>query len=322
MRDDASTERASLDGMHGPGSLSIAAIGAGRLGAELIRHLARLELGRIDVYERDARTGDRLRPQHRVIDGDFWDELTLSRLDQYDFAVCAVEDEAAVRRLNQKCLIANVSMVVVGTRGATAVVHAYPFARAEDCACSECALPRDAKPVPLAALALNIDGQVGDAATAGLSTAETAGALAAAIVARVAAGVHGARSRRVTLDTVTGTGMAIELPRDPECPRCHDLERPMAIVHTRNRWVASVDALSACPDMLDHDVRLSEPIDGDDTDCYALRELARRFGLGPVPAKFALAQVGGRTVCLDFDDRLAAREPVVPTASAARRQSG
>lgn len=320
MRDHASQDRRSLDGTTRPGELNIAVIGAGHVGSDTVRHLARLGLGRIDVYEREPAAADALRPRHHVIDGDFWDQLTLSRLADYDFAVCAIDDEGAIRRLNQKCLIANVSMLAVAARGAIAVVRAYPFEGSTDCACCECASPADAVAAPLASLTLHVDGVVG-AAAASLSTEEAAGALAAAIVSRVASGAHGARSRRVTLDTVTGTGLVVELTRDPECLRCRDIERPMPIVHTRNRWVASANALNACPDMLDQAVRLSEPIDDDDTDCYPLRELARRFGERPVPVKFALAQVGGRTVCLDFDDQLAAHGSAWTTAQAARRRS-
>jgi len=35
---------------------------------------------------------------------------------------------------------------------------------------------------------------------------------------------------------------------------------------------------------------------------FELGELVERFGSRPVPAKFALADIGGRTVCFDFEE--------------------
>ena len=45
----------------------------------------------------------------------------------------------------------------------------------------------------------------------------------------------------------------------------------------------------------------------DARDTFSLSELTERFGRGPVPAKFALAEIGGLAVCFDLE--AAARDP-------------
>jgi hypothetical protein len=39
----------------------------------------------------------------------------------------------------------------------------------------------------------------------------------------------------------------------------------------------------------------------DARDTFSLGELTERFGRGPVPAKFALADIGGVAVCFDLE---------------------
>jgi hypothetical protein len=121
-------------------------------------------------------------------------------------------------------------------------------------------------------------------------------------VARIAAGAHGSVARRATLDVATGHGTSLELERDPQCPRCHSLARPIAIVQTRNRWTMAPGVAAGFPNMLDQRLQLSDEIDGLPVEACCIGTLAARFRGGPVPAKFALTEVGGRTICLDFED--------------------
>ncbi|HEX9207987.1 MAG TPA: ThiF family adenylyltransferase [Steroidobacteraceae bacterium] len=295
--------------------LHVAVVGAGRIGAELMRNLGLMGVGRIDVYEIDRDTADPLRSRYAVFDGDFWDELTLARLQSYDFAVCTIDDRAARVRLNQKCLVANVNLLQVWTEGSLAVVGAYPFGALPDCACFECDSKRGATPMPIAALRLSVAEARGGATPAtDVATASVAGALGAALIARVAAAAHGSVARRATLDATLGQGTSVELQRDPDCTRCRALERPVPIVQTRNRWSPSSALARTCPEALDQSVRLSDEVEGFPDGACRIGQLVERFQGGPIPAKFALAEVGARTICLDFEEL----RPEAPGAAATR----
>lgn len=280
----------------------IAVIGAGRIGAELLRNLGLMGFSHVDVYESNPRAADPLRARYHVIDGDFWDTLTLARLSRYAFVVCTLDAQSARLRANRKCLIANVNLVQAWTEDARAVVSVHPFAATADAACFECDAARAPTPLPIASLKLSVAEAAPDGAAERVATASVAGALAAALVARVAAGSHGGHARRATLDATLGDGLSLELNRDPDCPRCRALQRPVPIVHTRNRWALSDAVVQACPDLLDQRLQLSDDIDGLADDSCCVRELALRFQGGPVPAKFALTEISGRVICLDFED--------------------
>ncbi len=71
-----------------------------------------------------------------------------------------------------------------------------------------------------------------------------------------------------------------------------------------------------CPEMLNQRLQLSDEIEGLPAESCCVRELTARFHGGPIPAKFALAEVGGRTVCLDFEEREAGPAPAVSRAAA------
>lgn len=299
--------------------LTVAVVGAGSIGSELIRNLSLMGVGRIDVFERERRIADSLRSRYAVYEGDFWDALTLSRLQTYDFAACTVSGRRARQRMNQKCLVANVNMVQVNAEGSLASVSAYPFAAFADSACAECDASRAAVALPIASLKLSVREVPAAAAPATrVATASVAGALAAALLARIAAGAHGSLARRATLDASSGQGASLEIRRDPHCPRCRAVQRPVPIVQTRNRWEVPASVAQACPEMLNQTLRLSDDIEGLPVDSYSVRELVTRFNGGPIPAKFALTEVGGRTVCLDFEECESGSTPAASRPAAGR----
>ena len=135
--------------------LTVAVVGAGRIGSELIRNLGLMGIGRIDVFERDHHVADPLRSRYTVYEGDFWDTLTLARLQTYDFAVCTIGDQAARLRMNRKCLVTSVNLVQTWTEGSLAIVGAYPFGALAESACFECDSSRAAIPLPIASLKLS-----------------------------------------------------------------------------------------------------------------------------------------------------------------------
>lgn len=281
----------------------VAVVGAGRIGGEVIRNLGLMGVGHVEVFDWDRQVAEALRHRYPVHDGDFWDRLTLERLCSFDFAVGTIDDPAARARLNQKCLVANVNLLLVWTDDDVATVGAYPFGALDDCACYECASDRAAVPMPIASLKLTVDA-ASVQAPAGLeiTTSSIAGALAAALLARIEAGSHGRVARRASIEATAGAGRSVELRRDPDCARCGGLVRPVAIVRTRNCWAVSPAVEQACPETLDEYVQLSDELEGLAGRSFSVGELAQRYGSGPIPVKFALTTVGGRAICLDFED--------------------
>jgi len=170
-----------------------------------------------------------------------------------------------------------------------------------------------------------------------------AGALAAAAALHCAS--QGAR--RLYAPEVNEAGTLVPLERRDDCPGCASPWRTPRVIRTRNRWTgrdflanetpslaaqvlrlsdavvtacdcascgaiaaltalvnrpaAQAAALPACPSCGAASVRIEA------RETFSLGELSERFGRGPVPAKFALAEIGGAAVCFDLEG--AARDP-------------
>jgi molybdopterin/thiamine biosynthesis adenylyltransferase len=78
-----------------------------------------------------------------------------------------------------------------------------------------------------------------------------------------------------------------------ECAACGAL--PEAALYVNRRASDFDDSIASCPRCAEPAVRIET------RQRFELHELMERFGPRPVPAKFALADIGGRTVCFDFD---------------------
>ena len=148
---------------------SIAVIGAGAVGNEVVKNLALLGVGEIDLFDfdvverhnltrsvllREADVGrdkaeavaERARELDphvtvRSIAGDFWDTLSLGRLARYDCAIAAVDNLEARLKLNQMCQIAGVDLVNAGLDSRWVTVESFPFGSTPGVACYECTLP-------------------------------------------------------------------------------------------------------------------------------------------------------------------------------------
>ena len=148
----------------------IAVIGAGAVGNEVVKNLALLGCGTIDVYDfdtvelhnltrsillREADTGrnkaeavaERARDIDpnvtvRAVPGDFWDTLSLGRLRDYDCAIAAVDNFEARLKLNQLCLLARVDLVNAGLDSRWAVVESFPFGGADGRRATSARCPR------------------------------------------------------------------------------------------------------------------------------------------------------------------------------------
>jgi hypothetical protein len=81
-----------------------------------------------------------------------------------------------------------------------------------------------------------------------------------------------------------------------ECAACGPLEEEARYV---NRRAAEFDdGIATCPKCAAPAVRIEI------RDTFTVGELTARFPGGPVPAKFALAEINGDPVCFDLEENL------------------
>jgi len=286
----------------------VAVIGAGAVGNEVVKNLALLGCGTIDVFDFDTvelhnltrsvllRESDAGRNKaeavaerareldpHVTVRADFWDTLALGRLQQYDCAVAAVDNFEARLRLNQLCLIARVNLVNTGLDSRWAAVESFPFAATADAACYECTLPGSAYARVAERYScggLRRRARIERRIPTTTITASVAGALAASAALRLGDDAE-PRARRRLIDTLGGAGSASDIERRAGCPGCSPYARPPQVVHIRNRWATwhtgkglDLESVAAQP------VQLSDAlITGYEcADCGPLEEAAQYVG--------------------------------------------
>jgi hypothetical protein len=146
----------------------------------------------------------------------------------------------------------------------------------------------------------------------------------------------------VLIDTISGGSTVTVLDRNADCVACQGMPEQPVVVRTRNRWALAPEMsdmghalgevlrlsdplvtgydcaqCGALPEAARYLGRRAADFDDSIATCprcakpavrieirqrFELRELVERFGTRPVPAKFALADIGGRTVCFDFEE--------------------
>jgi molybdopterin/thiamine biosynthesis adenylyltransferase len=253
----------------------IAVIGAGAVGNEVVKNLALLGVGEIDVYDFDrveihnltrsvflresdvgagkaaavAARAAEVDPNVRLraVDGDFWRTLGLRGLAGYAAAIGCVDNFEARLRLSQLCLLAGVDLVDVGIDSRYASVATYPFSAAELPACYECHLPesayrRVAERYSCGWLrrALHAERTVPTTAI----TASVAGALAVQAALRIGEDRPGG-ARRVLVDTRTGASTVSALARSGACAGCGEFAHRPRVVAARGDWRAAVERACA-----------------------------------------------------------------------------
>jgi hypothetical protein len=289
----------------------VVVVGEGALAGEVVRNLA---LAGIPSAMH--------RPAH------FWTTLRLADLQDCYCAVAAGCDRRALLRLNALVQVAGVDFVSVSLGPRGIVLGTFPYGSDSECACVECDLDAgqaDVVAVQPDPIATGIAGAL--AAAAALQCAGI-GARRLSIPALLAAGTSTPLQRRsgcpacapplrsarvvrtrnrwaaraaICLDNAALDGQTLRLS-DPivircECPHCGPVAALDSVV---NRPVQELpDEVPACPGCGATALRVEV------RDEFSLRELAERFGGGPVPAKFALASIGGTAVCFDLESAAA-----------------
>jgi molybdopterin/thiamine biosynthesis adenylyltransferase len=148
---------------------SVAVIGAGAIGNEVLKNLCLLGVGHVHIVDFDrieehnltrtvlfqpadvgrfkaeaaAVACQKLDPNARVTfsNSDFWESLSLADLRGFQAVFCCVDNFGARIRLNQLCRLARVDFFNAGIDSRHVSVEQYPFGTEPGCACYECWLP-------------------------------------------------------------------------------------------------------------------------------------------------------------------------------------
>jgi len=285
----------------------VAVVGAGPVASEVVRNLG---LAGIPTALH--------RPE------DFWLTLRLAELQDCYCAVAAGGHPETRRRLNQLSQVAGVDFVNVSLDADGITVETFPFGSDPNCACLECQAPMTGVDTP---------SQTPDPIAASI-----AGALAAAAALHCAG--NGARRLSIPEPAFAGQSSPLErradcrtcggLPRAPRIIRTRNrwsvresltdsaAELAAQGVRLSDALVTACECSSCGPTtvlaaMVNHSLAEFGPeipacpncgaasVRVETRDTFSLGELIARFGGGPVPAKFALAKIGGASVCFDLE---------------------
>jgi molybdopterin/thiamine biosynthesis adenylyltransferase len=250
----------------------VAVVGAGAIGNEVIKNLALLGVGRIDVFDFDTvelhnltrsiflREADVGRNKAEAvadrasevdpgvtlsaIAGDFWNTLDLQDLTTYTGVIGAVDNFEARLKLNQLCQIAQVNLVNTAMDSRWVSVESYPFSLSQAAACYECHLPDSAYARVAERYScggLRRRGVTERKIPTTAITASVAGALAVSTALRLG-DARKMPARRMFVDTIGGGSRVTELVRREQCPGCEAFEREPRLVNVGNRWTRRATA--------------------------------------------------------------------------------
>lgn len=268
----------------------IAVIGAGAVGNEVVKNLALLGVGAIEIFDFDrierhnltrsvffresdvgqakapvlAERAMQLNPEIRArgIEGDFWHTLSLHALQTMSTVICAVDNFEARVRLNQMCGIVGVDLVNAGIDSRFAVIEAFPFKAHLECACYECHLPASAYQ------------RIGERYSCGglrkrawqakkvpttAITASIAGALAVSKALRLGTPDAIIGADRILVDTHTGRSSTSMLDRNDGCPACTMPWRGARLLRSGRRLAPSL-GLGSGAAIMDVSIHLSESV--------------------------------------------------------------
>lgn len=270
------------------GRARVGVVGAGAVGNEVLKCLALLGVGAIDIYDFDrievhnltrsvlfretdigknkaACAAERLReldPNIKVAayPGDFWRTLNLDAFAGFSAMICCVDNFEARIRLNLLCRLWGVSLINTGIDSRYAVVDTFPFSQSADTGCYECSLP----PSVYQRLSqryscggLKKIAFIEKRIPTTVITASLAGSLAASQALRFGS-PENRTSRRIFADSIAGTSTSSELPLRADCPVCAQYKAPLQITHCRDGLDAELAQLAPGADAAE--ITLPEPV--------------------------------------------------------------
>ncbi|MGE4062482.1 MAG: ThiF family adenylyltransferase [Rhodospirillaceae bacterium] len=236
-------------------------VGAGAVGNEVLKCLALLGAGSIDVYDFDrieihnltrsvlfresdigrnkaecaaARVRD-LDPNVAVAarTGNILRDLDLGNFFRYSAVICCVDNFEARLRLNLICKLWQVDLINTGVDSRNAVIDTFPFADGGHVGCYECTLPpsvyrRVSQRYSCGGLkrAAFVEKRIPTT----VITASLAGSFAASKALRLRSDSRN-RSDRVFVDSISGISRPTELPLRSDCPVCAQFPGPYRRTH-------------------------------------------------------------------------------------------
>lgn len=226
------------------GKQRILVIGEGAVASQLREHVARVEAGEVDS------AGD-----------DFWDTLSLGRLQRHDCVVTVTSDPESLLRLNQMCLIAGVDLVVVALDDGRLTVECYPFGSGAERACLECNFAdEDYRRIAARYTSAGLRrANLAPIEARGVSA--TSGPAATAPAAAAAFDLRADRSppaRRLVIDAISGVAEPVRIERSAECPGCGPFPTAPRIIRTRNRWCPRVEGIPGDRHLVNQTLHLSD----------------------------------------------------------------
>lgn len=227
------------------GNDRVMVIGDDTLGRELRKHLAARGAVQVDS-----------------VDDDFWETLSLGRLQRHDCVVTVLSDPESLLRLNQMCLIAHIDLVTVALDGIGSTVQCFPFSSTADRACLECNLPPEAYAriaARYASSGLRRASLPPNAAPGGKAAPvpEFVGPAAASAAFSLRAGTR-PPARRVVIQSFGQADTPATLERSADCPGCAPFQAAPRIIRTRNRWCPRVEGIPGDRQLVDQPLRLSD----------------------------------------------------------------
>ena len=268
----------------------VAVIGAGAVGNEVLKCLALLGVGHVDIYDFDrievhnltrsvlfretdigknkaSCAAERLKDldpnvKVRAFPGDFWRTLDLTSFASYAAVICCVDNFEARIRLNLLCKLWGVNLINTGIDSRHAVVDTFPFAREPDASCYECTLPASVyqrMSQRYSCGGLKKIAFIEKRIPTTVITASLAGSLAASQALRFGAPAHKG-SRRIFADSITGASTASDLPARADCPVCAQIKAPVQISRVRASLRAELAPLTRSNAPETGDITLPEPV--------------------------------------------------------------
>lgn len=266
-------------------------IGAGAVGNEVIKNLVLLGIGNIDIYDFDmievhnltrcvlfretdvgkykaevaaSACGDLdANINVRYSCGDFWDELTLSKLRNSDAVICCVDNYEARININKMCLMTGTDFLNTGIDSRYISVELYPFSTNIDCACYECTLPYSAYESVQKRYSCGWLKKVAYEEKKIPTTAVTSSIAGAVVVSMLLNRLNEhpqalQNAIRFYMDSITMSSTTSTFQRNSECAMCSSID-PNALYFSCNRNCADnlLVSSSSNPEI---DILFSEPV--------------------------------------------------------------
>jgi molybdopterin-synthase adenylyltransferase len=249
----------------------VAVVGAGAVGNEVLKNLALLGVGAVDIYDFDrieihnltrsvlfreddiglskvetaAKRMRELDPNVfiRTYEGDFWQNLKLRMLQRYSVVISCVDNFEARVKLNLLCRLFGVDLINTGIDSRFASIDYFPFAQAKAVACYECNLPPSAYRRIAERYSCGWLKRVAYTerkVPTTIITSSITGAYAASIALRLGEHNPSQTSYHMMFDTITGYSSLTQLTPNTICPTCSLVQKPVFITSAQNILTSSL----------------------------------------------------------------------------------